>query len=125
MLGFGLRAPRARIPVSVGPVTPQHEGDTAFKLRAPLPAPRHRGEEGKRPRVARLRGRSGGPAAQTWPSQAPEPLGAAGAFLAPQVFLGSIGFFLQLESPQRLPVPGLPVSPCCGGVVGIHVPAGA
>lgn len=72
-----------------------------------------------------LRGRSGGPAAQTWPSQAPEPLGAAGAFLAPQVFLGSVGFFLQLESPQRLPVPGLPVSPCCGGVVGIHVPAGA
>lgn len=31
-----------------GPGTRQHEGDTTFQLRAPLPPPRHRGEEGKR-----------------------------------------------------------------------------
>lgn len=51
-----------RIPVPVGPVPQQHEGDTPFELRAPLPPPRHRGEEGKRPRGTS--GRVGAPVAR-------------------------------------------------------------
>lgn len=61
-LGFPF-PPRISAP-PVGSAPRQHEGDAAFKLRAPLPPPRHRGEEGRRPRGPRAAWALGGAAAR-------------------------------------------------------------
>lgn len=115
-----------RLPAPVGPAPRRHEGDAAFKLRAPLPPPRHRGEEGRRPGAAgrggaRWRGR-----AWAGPRRARDPWGMCPVS---QVLSVSSGSFSRLRTrkrplPTRVvrppslrgPAPGRPewlLPPCC------------
>lgn len=88
----------------MGPLTRQHEGDTTFKLRAPLPTPRHRREEGKRPpgrappaafRLGRADLARAGPGAPGGRAMAPE--GCFQARVTPAtVSARAPGFFLPM-----------------------------
>lgn len=114
------------------PGTRRHEGDTAFQLRAPLPPPRHRGEEGKRPR-----GTSGSVGARVARPPAAFRLGRADLALAgprgdgrcvpssPRLYLAPAGSLQGSSHSHLLSASEHLVSTFLRGCSGSHLPPGS